>query len=113
MIADGSHANGHPALAFARVVVSLLVLSMGSWANAGVVVLSSSEMVKFERMQIMPSTSSPPQTSQFDPATGMLITAGYPFPVLGSVISGPQIYNRPSASPPDFLNNSRRPIPAD
>jgi hypothetical protein len=35
----------------------------------------------------------------------MLITAGYPFPVLGSVVSpGPQTYTHPS-TPLDFLNN--------
>ena len=89
-----------------HLAVCLLAIGSAAEAFAGShVVTSSSETVQFQQMQITPSISSPPQTFQFNPTTGMLITAGYPFPVLGKVVAGPQTYTRPSGAPADFLNN--------
>lgn len=87
------------------LAVCLLTIGFGAEAFAGVIVTSSSETAQFQQMQITPSISNPPQAFQFNPATGMLITAGYPFPVLGNAVAGPQTYTRPSGAPADFLNN--------
>jgi hypothetical protein len=88
-----------------HLAVCLLAIGSAAEAFAGVIVTSSSETVQFQQMQITPSRSSPPQASQFNPTTGMLITAGYPFPLLGSAVAGPQTYTRSSGAPADYLNN--------
>lgn len=100
----GKHDSAFGSLRF-HLAVCLLAIGSAAEAFAGVIVTSSSETVQFQQMQITPSISSPPQTFQFNPTTGKLITAGYPFPVLGKVVAGPQTYTRPSGAPADFLNN--------
>ena len=108
MIHVGPPGKHDSAFGSPRFLLAVCLLAIGSAAEAfaGVIVTSSSsETVQFQQMQITPSISSPPQTFQFNPTTGMLITAGYPFPVLGNVVAGPQTYTRSSGAPADFLNN--------
>ena len=108
MIHVGPPGKHDSAFSSPRFLLAVCLLAIGSAAEAfeDITVTSSSETVNFQQMQITPSISSPPQPSQFDPTTGLLITAGYPFPVLGKVeVTGPQTYTYPSGAPADFLNN--------
>ena len=108
MIHVGPPGKHDSAFSSPRFLLAVCLLAIGSAAEAfeDITVTSSSETVNFQQMQFTPSISSPPQPSQFDPTTGLLITAGYPFPVLGNVVvPGPQTYTYPSDAPADFLNN--------